>query len=231
MQQPFEFEREMTPLVAQWLRDGGLAVRTEYPTTLGICDLVGVALDAAVGHERLRLRQRVPINDVRKLALLNAIATVESGRSTSIQALRTFAAEMLDVGDVEEAAAWLQKHGYVRATSGGSYQRRTTSGPLERRIVAIELKLHRVNDAVRQARARLAFATESLVGFPAERARTAATDCRNLLAATGIGLLAVSRDGCELLIQPRPGSGHVHPLMRAHCVERFWPEFRQALSA
>src|SRR5262245_29399923 len=70
----FRLEREMTPIAAAWMAERGLAVRHEFETPWGSCDLLGVQFDEervrhglahgqpeAIGPtERVRLMHRIP---------------------------------------------------------------------------------------------------------------------------------------------------------------------------
>lgn len=226
----FRYEAEMTAVAATWLRDQGLVVHTEYPTPLGICDLVGVQLDRSRARARLQLGQRTPVTDVRKLALLGSMPLRASGRAATITEL-TRACDPDDVGDLAAGAAWLLRHRYAIATSDGGYQSQAEWAPLERRIVALELKLDDLAGALRQAEARLTFATESLMGFPEGRAIAIAATYGARLQALGVGLLAVNRDGCRLLVSCGRSIEQPHQLLRAQCVERFWPDFTRELRA
>ena len=53
----FAFEREMTPIVTDWLRSQGLFVKEEVYTTAGVCDLVGCSINPEAERRRVRARK------------------------------------------------------------------------------------------------------------------------------------------------------------------------------
>jgi hypothetical protein len=94
--------------------------------------------------------------------------------------------------------------------------------PLQKRFIAIELKLKRVGEAMLQAENNLGFADESYVGLPKRLAnRIAASDRRDDFYKRGIGLLAVTPNSCETLICSRRISAG-NPVFQFCCVEKFW---------
>jgi hypothetical protein len=66
--------------------------------------------------------------------------------------------------------------GFVLRISGGRLQKMNGWMPLPSRIVAVELKLRRIAEALQQARANLGFAEESYAAFPMPVARRIARE-------------------------------------------------------
>ena len=98
--------------------------------------------------------------------------------------------------------------------------------PLHKRLVAVELKLARTDDAFVQAVNNLGFADESYVALPAERARRLAqSKSRSAFTAKGIGLLAVGCEDCRTILKARPLRRHPNSPIQHYCVERFWQHF------
>jgi hypothetical protein len=199
-----------------------MVVKTEYPGPAGVCDLVGGEMDPVRVEQRRALRQTRPVRDVTKLALLQLIPDIVTDEWVAIDLL----GEAVPTGVTPERLAahldWLARHRYV-VVDGDRVQKINGWAPLERRICAVELKLHNVREAIHQAAERLSFATEAFVAFPLERAKAVGSSSwRDALRLEGVGLLGVSLDRCELLTSPQRPSEPSHPILRALCVERFW---------
>jgi hypothetical protein len=96
--------------------------------------------------------------------------------------------------------------------------------PLQNRLVAVELKLSRIEEALWQARSNLKFANESYVAFPAGvagRIRLHAARWDEFFES-GIGLLAIKPQSCRVLIQAKIRSSIKGKVIQMYCVEKFW---------
>lgn len=94
--------------------------------------------------------------------------------------------------------------------------------PIHSRIIAVELKLRRIKEALGQARGNLRFAEESYVAFPEQVALRVASSNRWLGYFTlGIGLLSVSGEGCFMVL-PSAGNCSVDKAIQFYCAEKFW---------
>jgi hypothetical protein len=118
--------------------------------------------------------------------------------------------------------------GFLVRTSQGRLQKLNGWVPLQNRLVAIELKLSRVEEAVAQAKANLGFAEESYVAFPMPMAKRIACDPSpwSSYFNDGIGLIGVLRHRCEVLLSCSPSSSSYDPAVRLYCVEKFWRTHR-----
>jgi len=96
--------------------------------------------------------------------------------------------------------------------------------PLHRRLLAVELKLTRIAQGLRQAESYRAFFGEALVAFPANVAL-------RVPRREGIGVLAVGATGCRVLIPSVPMVWGESPAAWRieQQVEKFWRE-RKALA-
>jgi len=99
--------------------------------------------------------------------------------------------------------------------------------PLAKRLVAVELKLSRIVEALHQAYNNLCAVHESYTAFPADvAARIAAKPERwAKYWAHGIGVLGVTADGCEVVIAAKPTPptlGHANGQ-----AEKFWRDYRR----
>ena len=147
----------------------------------------------------------------------------ESGRSIGIDEL---------TAKMKQPTEWVTRElkrlvsgKFVKHNGDGSLISAVSWAPLHTRIVAIELKLDRVEEAINQARSHLAFATESYVGFPKVVAeRIVSSHHAGVLQKEGIGLLSVTEK--DTVVLTKPGSSSSIPrdgVLQMHCVERFWP--------
>lgn len=218
----FRLEHEMSSCAARWLTQQGLSIKAEFRTRWGICDFVGVAFDPARVRERLALGQQHPIGSELRVLLLNAIPDRDTGKSAHLLNLVQSFSDLLTGSELETEIAQLAQRKFLVWTRSGKLQKVNGWAPLHRRIVAVELKLHRVEDALNQAKNNLAFATHSYVALPNDvAARIACTSRRRLFCNSGIGLLSVGKSGCEVVV-PAKKSAEIDPILQTHCVERFW---------
>lgn len=219
----FCFEHEMLSSARQWLARQGLMVKEEFFTPWGVCDLVGVSLDKRRIKERLRLGQMRPIGPLIRVEILNAIPDVEGGEIATFERLeakyRDFVAPSRLRAEVESLIA----NKFVVVTAHGALQKVNGWAPLHARIVALELKLHRVQDALSQAVSHLAFAEESFVGLPTGLAERIANSPRAArFQSEGVGIVSVGLNRCMILVAPEIRRHPVNQTLQMHCVERFW---------
>lgn len=226
----FDFERDMTIPATKWLTEQGLLVKREYRTPWGICDLVGLELEQARVAVRRRQGQRVPIGPPARIALLRQVPSAETGETISLTMLSTVLDRAVD--DVAKDANALLASGFLVQPNENVYQSRCAWVPLHRRIVAVELKVDRITNAIDQARAHRLFATESYIGLPAALAeRFHGQERSQRLRAAGVGLLSVCAEGARPLVQaPQLPVADADPVIQMHCVERFWRDFISTLA-
>ena len=95
--------------------------------------------------------------------------------------------------------------------------------PLQKKIVALELKINRVNEVLHQAINNLEFADISYAGFPMDVAkRVVEGKKKEKFSEKGIGILGVASQGCKVLLKPTSLKSNANKIMKAYCVERFW---------
>jgi hypothetical protein len=219
----FSYEREMLEPAAQWLRSQGLMAKREFPTPWGICDLVGCSLNKNRVKQRLALRQVKPIGSLLRVHLLSLIPDQDEGNSVSTRDLHAAFAGYLDEDRVGLEVARLIRDRFVKPAGSGTFHKINGWMPLHKRLVAVELKLTRIGDALHQAINNLGFADESYVALPAALAyrlvsRTGDSQFRN----KGIGLVAVGSSGCEVLVRATARKVRTDKVVQEHSVERFW---------
>lgn len=218
----FERENEMAKPVLQWLSRQHLLVKSEFVLPWGICDLVGLSFNQEQVARRLALRQHRPIGPLQRIDLLRHIPDAESGSAITLNRLRKSAEDGEVACPFERDLQMLIANRFVIATNHGSLQKVNGWMPLHERIVAIELKLYRISEAIAQALSNRAFATESYIALPAKTAERLVRSARHPeFRRTGIGVLGVTRTTCKVLV---PAVQVVEPdaTLQTHCVERFW---------
>ncbi len=220
----FQFEREMSAPSRDWLKRQGLIIKEEFSTPWGICDLVGVSFAQERVLQRLSLGQREPIGPPFRIALLNRIPDSQTGKTVALDGLEREFNDFLTPSEIQRALKSLVESGFVVTVHSGCLQKLNGWAPLHWRIVALELKLRRVEEALNQARSHLRFATHSYVGLPSELAlRVAQSSRRRDFLNFGVGIVAVSPTHCQVVVRSRgQSSAEQDKVLQMHCVERFW---------
>jgi hypothetical protein len=198
-------------------------VKEEFFTPWGVCDLVGVALDKRRMKERLRLGQRRPIGPLIRVEILNAIPDVEMGQSASFEELEAEYRDLLTTSQLRVEVESLISNKFVIITERRALQKVNGWAPLHARIVALELKLNRVEDALSQAASHLTFAEESFVGLPTGLAERIANSARAAkFQSEGVGIVSVGKRKCETVLAAEARRHPTNRTLQMHCVERFW---------
>jgi len=219
----FDLEIQMTQPVIEWLRNQGLMVKPEFSVPWGICDLVAVRLDAKKVKERLSYGQRRPIGPPIRVHVLSKIPDSRSGSSISLTKLKGELPSYVQPDSLSRELAALTRDRFVSSPRRGRFQKLNGWEPLHVRIVAVELKLARISEALAQAQSNYAFATESYVALPAKLAHRVLHSSRvDDFRRAGIGLLAAYPSSCRRLLPPSPDQRMLDDVLQAHCVERFW---------
>lgn len=219
----FSYEHEMLEPATQWLRNQGLMVKAEFPTPWGICDLVGCSLNKTKVKKRLALRQTKPIGSLLRVHLLSLIPDRLDGGTVSAADLHRAFAGYLDKDRIGCELERLIRDRFVEPADSGTFYKVNGWMPLHRRLVAVELKLSRVEDAFHQAVNNLGFADESYIAMPTQTAkRLAARKGDTRFTNNGIGILAIDSSGCEIILKAVPRKEHEDIVAQEHAVERFW---------
>jgi hypothetical protein len=224
---PFQYEQNMVEPAIGWLREQGLMVKKEFPTPWGICDLVGCSLNKSQVKKRLGLRQTKPICSQLRVHLLSLIPDQEQRTVITTDELQEHFGRYLDRTGIEAEVGRLIRDRFVEEASPGHFFKHNGWMPLHRRLVAMELKLTRVDDALHQAINNLGFADESYVGLPVEAAKRLLDSKRKVdFESRGVGVLAVNPTGCRAVLRPaKCRSGTESTATQVYSVERFWLPF------
>jgi len=224
----FKLEKEMTQPAADYLRSQGLFVKKEFQTPWGYCDLAGCSFDEDRVKARLSLGQRTPMGPQLRIAVLLAMPGNKKNEGVSLDELVRQFGRFHDADQIKGNVDRLLKYKFAIRDAAGTFKRATDWMPLQKRLVAVELKLTRIAEVLSQAVGNKGFAEESFVGLPMQRAkRVADGKKRDEFLRCGVGLLGVSVDDVQVLIEagkeaPVPG----YSTIQSHCVERFWRTFR-----
>src|SRR5271157_1389179 len=149
---PFRFEHEMSVSALRWLRQDGLIAKSEFSTPWGICDFVGVDIDPERAAYRLQLRQKSAVGPMIRVDLLARIPDENSGKSVSLSRLSSLYRDRLTEDQIEQELQSLRTGRFVTFDVRYKHVQKINGWmPLHRRIVALELKLSRVDEALNQA--------------------------------------------------------------------------------
>ncbi len=220
----FARESEMAASASGWLTARGLVVKSEFVSPWGICDFVGVRFNETNVAHRLSYRQTKRVASITRAALLLEVPDVETGHSISLKRMVRNCAPAIPEEIVIKEVQHLEADGFVRRGPRGQLQKLNGWVPLQESVVAVELKLARIDEAMHQARQNLGFADESYVGLPSDVARrVAATSTRwSEFFDDGVGLLSVGKSRCTVLIQARKSPDRTDEAIQLYCVDKFW---------
>jgi hypothetical protein len=220
----FAREAEMLAPVGRWLKANGMTAKSEFVTPWGVCDLVGLRFNARKVIRRLELRQKRAVSSVTRALLLLKIPDIETRRSVTLERLVRIYGPSISEEVVRDETSRLVADRFVVRTSRQRLQRVNGWIPLQDQIVAVELKLSRVDEVLRQALNNLGFADESYAALPADVARRVKSNPSRWSKAfdSGVGLLSVSRHRCELLKAAKKNGRWVDKALQLYCVEKFW---------
>ena len=215
---PFRFEADMAPAVRDWLGRQGLVVRSELATPVGICDLAGCLIDQGRAAERKRLGQARVLGPQLRV---DVWSRVSADWPVSSAALTEDYSGTVTGQRIEQELARLVASRLVERNPRGDYIRYAPWHPLHERLVAVELKLTKVTDALRQAEAYQTFANETYVALPARVAHVTRELHHQRFRTASVGLLAVHLTRVEILIDAAPRQPF-DEVLTTHVVERFW---------
>jgi hypothetical protein len=219
----FDYERQMINPAEQWLRSQGLSTKKEFTTPWGVCDLVGCSFRKEGIERRRKLGQTKPIGPQLRVMIWTSIPDLRDGRSITLRKLQRTFEPFFDGARIGNEVDRLVRDKFVQRTTRGTFQRVDGWVPLHRRLVALELKLTRINEALFQAASNLGFADESYVGLPGETAlRVIQNGKREEFIRLGVGVVGVGPRTCKVLLEAGRGRCVPDETLRIHAVERFW---------
>ena len=218
----FRAESEMRGPVERWLVSQGFLTKSEFTLPWGICDVVGVQFREESAKQRMLFRQTQPASS---LELIQLLELMPGRRAVTVAKLRRILAISRSPNQLEADLQKLKAKRLVSFPRRNQIRKHAPWAPLQQRIVAVEMKLHRVRAALGQARAHLAFADDSYVALPEDLAqRVMSGSRREEFLNHGVGLLSVLPQHARIVLPPRSRSqsSDISRLFQAHCAERFW---------
>lgn len=219
----FNYEHQMTAPAERWLRAQGLLVKKEFQVPWGICDLVGCSFDEEKVLKRLEYGQTKHIGSQLRAMMLSKIPDRNEGKSITFDELHESFSNFLNERKVGTEIKKLVKDKFVHITPQGMFQKLNGWMPIQNKIVALELKLHRIEEVLHQAINNLEFADESYVGLPMRTAERLSTNVRGReFTAKGIGILGVTANECKVMLKPNPINSYKNEFVQCYSVEKFW---------
>ncbi len=220
----FNYEHEMVESAAAWLRKQEMMIKPEYPTPWGICDLVGCRLEPERVAKRLAHGQRKSIGPRFRIGILGQIPDVYDKQSKSIslnQLIKLF--DGYSEQELLKELDSLRKNKFViPGKRKNTFQQKNGWKPLQRRLIAIELKLSRIEEVYFQASNNRVFADDSYVGLPLERAVRLSEGPRvRQFQESGIGILGLTPQECRVVLEPGQ-TDKIDNVVQMHVVEQFW---------
>ena len=208
--------------VERWLASQGFLTKSEFVLPWGVCDVVGVQFRNESAKQRMVFGQTQPVSS---LQLIQLLELMPDRRAVTVAKLRRILAVSGSSSQLDVDLQKLKMKRLVSFPRRNQIRKHAPWAPLQRKIVAVEMKLHRVSAALGQARAHLAFADDSFVALPdgvAERVIRGSR--RQEFLDHGVGLLSVFPQHARIVLPPRsrPQSSNISRLFQAHCAERFW---------
>ncbi len=222
--QMFAKESDMAVPVAAWMKRSGMAIKSEFVTPWGICDLVGLTFNSDKVAHRLQQKQTRVVSSITSAMLLLQIPDFQTRKSATIDRLARQCAPSIPEEVVEKETARLIADRFVVCSSRGRLQKINGWMPMQDRLVAVELKLQRIEEAMRQAMNNLGFAEESYVGLPDQVAYRVLSNVARWsdFFEAGVGLLGVAQQSCEVLVPAQRARNRADAAIQLYCVEKFW---------
>lgn len=195
-----DLEAHLAGTVLRWLGEQGLVQMEEFVTPWGVADVLGIRYNIDRVQARIAAGHLEPVGDAHAVQLLLSLPS--GGKSKRIADVARRFEPLFGTVLFERAVRNLIRKRFV-IQEGASLVRRTEWLPYHEQLVAVELKLRRVDEALAQARRHKAITVESYVGMPAVIAeKVAFTGRRSEFEAAGVGLLSVQDGNCSVLIPP-----------------------------
>ncbi|MEE9443227.1 MAG: hypothetical protein V3V99_11245 [candidate division Zixibacteria bacterium] len=222
----FKKESEMLEPVLSWAHTRGFTTKTEFPTGWGICDVVAASPNKFSIKKRLKYNQKKPILSLQKIDLLYNIPDEENGHSISLKRLgRESKSHYPDI-DLDFELTELTRQRYIVSPRAGYYQKRNGWQPLQKKLLAIEIKLNRIEEALFQAFNNLKFASESYVALPKQIASRIAKSKRLVdFVECGVGLISVNQNTCRVLRKSKSNNTILNSKVQMTYIERFWQDW------
>jgi hypothetical protein len=217
--------------VLNWLESQNLLIKPEFAMPWGICDVVGVSLDHQRATMRLEYGQKDYLGRISAIALLESIPDEKLGRSITLGSLVREFGDFFTPLEIRGEIERLIRKRFIKSPRLNHFQKLNGWMPLHERVITVELKLSRVEEAFFQASNNRSFATESYVAFPSENAlRLAKSKRAARFSEAGIGILSIGADACAVLLRSNVPKSLNSSLAQTQLVDRFWLSYQRQLS-
>ena len=221
----FQYEHQMTKPTVRWLESKGLHVKREFPTPWGICDLVGCSFNKQNVKIRIKSGQKNPIGSHFRVLLLNYIPDSKENEFVSFENIYKEFKDFFDESYIGKELQKLKRDKFIEEVRPQCFHKLNGWYPLHNKIIAVELKLKRISEVLSQAQSNLAFAEESYVGLPIDKARSLFNYRKEKqLLENGIGILGIGHNKVQVLLRSKYANKSNH-ILKMHCAERFWRDF------
>ncbi len=206
-----------------WLLDRGFITSREFRTPWGISDLVGIKPNLERVFLRISLGQVEPLGDVCSIMVLLKTPTAASKRSVSMDEILSELGELMGKEEVEKNVQRLRKKKMISENSAGRFVRETPWLPYHDEFVSVELKLQRVEEALKQARRHKTITSSSYVGLPRMIAdRVVSSSRKEDFALSGIGILSIDGDDCSEALSPMRTANDLERAYEIAAADRCW---------
>ena len=175
------------------------------------------------------MRQTRPIGPVLRIAVWD---TIPAGQAVHFRTVVAQFRGWFSRDRLQNEIDALLRARHIRKVRRDTYTRNTAWFPVHKALIAVELKLARPSEALRQAVQCLTFADKVFVALPKPLAQAVAYTRRDEFLDAGVGVLAVTRQRTEAVLVACPGRRRVQldRVAQFHAVERIWRTYVQAAS-
>lgn len=206
-----------------WLLDKGFITSREFRTPWGISDLVGIKVNLERTLLRISLGQTDPLGDVCSIMVLLKTPTAASRRSVSAEELVAALGDLMGKTEVEKNIQRLRKKKILLENAAGRFSRETPWLPYHDEFVSVELKLQRVEEALKQARRHKTITSSSYVGLPRALAnRVVSSSRKEDFIQSGVGLLAIDGNDCTETLPPVRMTNDLERAYEIAAADRCW---------
>jgi len=209
----------------KWLLEKGFITAREFNTPWGISDLVGIRPNLVNTTLRIEAGQKNSLGDVTSVMVLVKIPTLLSKRTVTMDDLVTTLGDLIGPTQVVNIVERLIKKKIVVRSSTGRLARDTPWLPFHEQLVSIELKLERIEEALKQAKRHKTMTADSYVGLPLPVAQRVSQSNRiNDFKFAGVGLLGIdsAAETCSELLCPDPSLSDTERVYEIAAADRCW---------
>lgn len=195
----FLLEKQMTPIVRQWMSDQGFGIISEFQHPSGYCDLAGIQFDQERVQKRIKSKQARPIKGMFAFAqaLTEECSITDGEHIHQDYYKRKLARFDIENDNLRLLVDWL---------------------PFHKNIIAVELKLNKISEVISQAIGNFSFANQSYIAMPIEIAQKLID--HEKVIEHGLGVLGVLDNSVLRLRMP---DKFVHNKgLHFHAAEKFW---------